>query len=88
MRDKVVHETDRKSQRYPGYEVAVMLPVYNVLLENQLQSEHLLPIKTKVYMGRRLSMLSIDESVELRPLPLSLTRSLMCACSVCSQLES
>jgi hypothetical protein len=29
------------------------------------------------YMGRRLSMLSMSESVELRPLPLSLTRSLM-----------
>jgi hypothetical protein len=29
------------------------------------------------YMGRRLSMLSILESVELRPAPLSLTRSLM-----------
>lgn len=29
------------------------------------------------YMGRRLSMLSISESVELRPFPLSLTRSLM-----------
>lgn len=28
-------------------------------------------------MGRRLSMLSMLESVELRPLPLSLTRSLM-----------
>ena len=29
------------------------------------------------YMGRRLSMLSMDESVELRAGPLSLTRSLM-----------
>ena len=29
------------------------------------------------YMGRRLSMLSMSESVELRPFPLSLTRSLM-----------
>jgi hypothetical protein len=29
------------------------------------------------YMGRRLSMLSMFESVELRPFPLSLTRSLM-----------
>ena len=28
-------------------------------------------------MGRRLSMFSMDESVELRPLPLSLTRSLI-----------
>jgi hypothetical protein len=28
-------------------------------------------------MGRRLSMLSMSESVELRPFPLSLTRSLM-----------
>jgi len=28
-------------------------------------------------MGRRLSMFSIEESVELRPFPLSLTRSLM-----------
>lgn len=30
-----------------------------------------------VYMGRRLSMLSMSESVELRPFPLSVTRSLM-----------
>jgi hypothetical protein len=29
------------------------------------------------YIGRRLSMLSMLESVELRPAPLSLTRSLM-----------
>jgi hypothetical protein len=29
------------------------------------------------HMGRRLSMLSMSESVELRPFPLSLTRSLM-----------
>lgn len=29
------------------------------------------------YMGRRLSMFSMSESVELRPLPLSVTRSLI-----------
>ena len=28
-------------------------------------------------MGRRLSMFSMSESVELRPLPLSVTRSLI-----------
>ena len=32
---------------------------------------------TSFYMGRRLSMFSMDESVELRAGPLSLTRSLM-----------
>lgn len=30
-----------------------------------------------IYMGRRLSMLSMDESVELRAGPLSVTRSLI-----------
>lgn len=34
-------------------------------------------MEKQVYMGRRLSMLSMDESVEVRPCPLSVTRSLM-----------
>lgn len=29
------------------------------------------------YIGRRLSILSMDESVDVRPFPLSLTRSVM-----------
>ena len=33
--------------------------------------------RTRVYMGRRFSMLSMFESVELRGGPLSVTRSLM-----------
>ena len=37
-----------------------------------------LAVKVAVgYMGRRLSMFNMDESVEVRPLPLSVTRSLM-----------
>jgi hypothetical protein len=46
-------------------------------IENRLQSSSSLGVPQLVYMGRRLSMLSMFESVELRLGPLSLTRSVM-----------
>jgi hypothetical protein len=51
------------------------MPAELALAEDQFRSQF--DAAPYSYMGRRLSMLSIFESVELRPFPLSLTRSLM-----------
>lgn len=48
----------------------------DMLLQDQLWSMSHFDEKD-VYMGRRLSMFSMDESVDVRPFPLSVTRSLM-----------
>jgi hypothetical protein len=88
---KVIHEKTSKGQVLPWTEklfvvifcfflfLPLLNPVYAALSKDQLQSIASLVCERgeRIYIGRRLSMLSMDESVELRAGPLSVTRSLI-----------
>jgi hypothetical protein len=54
----------------------MLYPTCLGLHEDQLRSVSSV-VRSVVYIGRRLSMLSIDESVDVRPFPLSVTRSVI-----------